>query len=222
MVSGPHSTSSASAVFGGVFPASSWQALASRPREQGLQRPRVASRKHSRCEALVQKGLVVFLVGAHCRLISNLSVRFSWSPIVGSFFLVSHRLAHDACRLWLLIDCNFPLEIVGRRDSQTYTSCSSGLCRRETENCLKRLPTHPELRVEVHCRKPFLRRLKPSGRVSIPFWTLLSCVPSVSFMLHCWVAADLDTCFGTSGFGGCGAGCQSWVSSLDYLLHAIS
>ena len=71
------------------------------------------------------------------------------------------------------------------------------------------LPTHPDLRVDVHCRKPFLRRLKPSGRVSIPFWTLLSCDPSVSFMLDCWVAADLDTCFGTSGSGG--FRCPSWT-----------
>ena len=77
VVSGHRSTSSASAEFGGVFPACSWQALASRPRAPGLQRPRVASRKHSRCKALVQKGLVVFLVGAHCRLISNLSSTFA-------------------------------------------------------------------------------------------------------------------------------------------------
>ena len=36
-----------------------------------------------------------------------------------------HRIAHNACCLWLLIDCKFPLAIVGRRDSQTFTSCSS-------------------------------------------------------------------------------------------------
>ena len=28
-------------------------------------------------------------------------------------------------------------------------------------------------------------------------------------MLHCWVAADLDTCFGTSGSGG--FRCPSWA-----------
>ena len=76
-VSGHHSTSSASAEFGGVFPACSWQVLVSRPRAPGSQRPRVASRKHSRCKALVQKGLVVSLVGARCRLVSNLSSRFA-------------------------------------------------------------------------------------------------------------------------------------------------
>ena len=38
-----------------------------------------------------------------------------------------HRIAHTACCLWLLIDCNFPFAIVGRRDSQTFTSCSSCL-----------------------------------------------------------------------------------------------
>ena len=38
-----------------------------------------------------------------------------------------HRIAHDACCLWPLIDCNFLLAIVGRRDSQTLTSCSSCL-----------------------------------------------------------------------------------------------
>ena len=44
-----------------------------------------------------------------------------------------HRIAHDACCLWLLIDCNFLLGIVGRRDSQTFTSCSSAIqvCDRE-------------------------------------------------------------------------------------------
>ena len=44
-----------------------------------------------------------------------------------------HRIANDACCLWLLIDCNFPLAIVGRRDSQTFTSCSSAVqvCDRE-------------------------------------------------------------------------------------------
>ena len=31
-----------------------------------------------------------------------------------------HRIAHDAYCLWLLIDCNFPLAIVGRRDSQDF------------------------------------------------------------------------------------------------------
>ena len=30
-----------------------------------------------------------------------------------------HRIAHDACCLWLLIDCNFPFAIVGRRESLT-------------------------------------------------------------------------------------------------------
>ena len=29
-----------------------------------------------------------------------------------------HRIAHDACCLWLLNDCNFPLGIVERRDSR--------------------------------------------------------------------------------------------------------
>ena len=43
----------------------------------GSQRPRVASRKHSRYKALVQKGLDVFLVGARFRLVSNLSSRFA-------------------------------------------------------------------------------------------------------------------------------------------------
>ena len=36
-----------------------------------------------------------------------------------------HRIAHDACCLWLLIDCNFPFAIAGWRDSQTFSSCSS-------------------------------------------------------------------------------------------------
>ena len=44
-----------------------------------------------------------------------------------------HRIAHDACCLQLLIDCNFPFAIVGRRDSQTSTSCCScvHMCDRE-------------------------------------------------------------------------------------------
>ena len=44
-----------------------------------------------------------------------------------------HRIAHDACCLWLLIDCNIPFAIPGRRDSQTFTSCSSAVhvCDRE-------------------------------------------------------------------------------------------
>ena len=47
-----------------------WSAtLASLPRAPGLRRRRVASRKHCRCKALVQKGfLTLFLVDAHCRL----------------------------------------------------------------------------------------------------------------------------------------------------------
>ena len=87
------------------------------------QRPRVASRKHRRCKAPVQKGL-----SRRCSLPTHLErvleVRLSPS-IVDSLSFVSHRLAHDACCLWPLIDCNFLLSIVGRRDSQTYTSCSS-------------------------------------------------------------------------------------------------
>ena len=35
-----------------------------------------------------------------------------------------HRIADDACCLWLLIDCNFSLAIVGRKDTQTFTFCS--------------------------------------------------------------------------------------------------
>ena len=38
-----------------------------------------------------------------------------------------HRIAHDACWLWLLIDCNFPFAIAGWRDSQTFSSCCSRL-----------------------------------------------------------------------------------------------
>ena len=74
----------------------------------------------------MQKGLVVILVVRTLLTHLELVIEVHLSPsIVDSFFLVSHRLAHDAC-LWLLIDCNFLLAIVGRRDSQTYTSCSSG------------------------------------------------------------------------------------------------
>ena len=69
----------------------------------------------------------------------ELVIEVHLSPsIVDSFFLVSHRLAHDVCCLWPLIDCNFLLALVGRRDSQTYTSCSSGFAG-VTEHRLERL-----------------------------------------------------------------------------------
>ena len=78
---------------GGVFSACWRQTLASLPRAPDSQRPRVASRKHCRCEAPVLKGLSVLLVGAHCRLILSFSSRFISVLSLSSFSTPEVRAA---------------------------------------------------------------------------------------------------------------------------------
>ena len=79
MVSGHLSTSSALLIDRSAELVESPLPVHGRPWRRSLrapdsQRPRVASRKHCRCKAPVQKG---FLVGAHLRLISSVSTRFA-------------------------------------------------------------------------------------------------------------------------------------------------
>ena len=99
-----------------------------------------------------------------------------------------------ACCLWLLIDCNIPFAIVGRRDSQTFTSCSSALqvCDRES-----------------------LR----SGCLLHVLWLSILCIQIISDRISCLGIAALPRSFTSSKncFDGCEARRHCILSSTDYL-----
>ena len=53
-----------------------------------------------------------------------------------------HRIAHDACCLWLLINCNFPFAIVGRRTPRLSPPVALALQVCDRESLRKGRPLH--------------------------------------------------------------------------------